>query len=190
MENIPVELKAEFISWFCSKYKFKHHVCTWILNHFLSNKELLPRVHFVEDASQYDNGILIVTQCSKSVYNFTLYKKETMVKDTEKAFYYIRSNREYHYYIQLSFHQPLMCTPFLDVLESPKKEIKKVVISEATESFLEYTLYDFKVKQLKRQIDHSLIQNQKESFYHLSHKYNEALKQKPVQKFEIIPSPR
>lgn len=175
---ISVNEKKEFIRWFLNHYQLKRRECVWILNYLMSHDQLMANVHFVENAEYCPRGIIMSTQCVEDM-PFRFYKDSVMTTDAEKSFHDIRLNRDEDIYIQLKFkamHQSyqyaavLEKNPFVpDILQISEKE------RELADQFLQSTIKNFHIEKLRKQIDQTLDEGNKEEFMKLTEQLNRIL---------------
>lgn len=174
--SISIQDKKTFINWFLTNYQLKKRESVWILNYLINHESLLSNVHFIREARFCPRGMIISAQCSDEV-PFRFYKDHIVTTDAEKSFHDIRLNRHEPIYIQLSFknsHQSieynavLEDNPFLpDDFFITKKE------KQLAKEFLNYTLFEAEKRQLLKQIDHALDNQDKKMFNELTNKLNQ-----------------
>ncbi|BAM47384.1 ReoY family proteolytic degradation factor [Amphibacillus xylanus] len=174
--SISIQDKKTFINWFLTNYQLKKRESVWILNYLINHESLLSNVHFIREARFCPRGMIISAQCSDEV-PFRFYKDHIVTTDAEKSFHDIRLNRHEPIYIQLSFknsHQSieynavLEDNPFLpDDFFITKKE------KQLAKEFLNYTLFEAEKRQLLKQIDHALDNQDKKMFNELTKKLNQ-----------------
>jgi len=174
--SISIQDKKTFINWFLTNYQLKKRESVWILNYLINHESLLSNVHFIREAKFCPRGMIISAQCSDEV-PFRFYKDHIVTTDAEKSFHDIRLNRHEPIYIQLSFknsHQSieynavLEDNPFLpDDFFITKKE------KQLAKEFLNYTLFEAEKRQLLKQIDHALDNQDKKMFNELTNKLNQ-----------------
>jgi uncharacterized protein YpiB (UPF0302 family) len=189
-----IDKKKEFIRYFLNNYQLKKRECVWILNYLMSHDQLMNKVHFVENAKYCPRGIIISTHCASDNVPFRFYNDLSMTTDGEKAFYDIRLNREEDIYIQLNFNDSNTNHQYLGILEDnpyiPKAEkgLEETKDSLAAIHFLEYCVNQFQLESIKKEIDRTLENGDKDRFKELC----EQLNKYPVAKkqFETYKRPR
>lgn len=192
MNRISKRDKKDFIRSFLKKYKVRKKECIWILNFICLKEERLDNIHFVDDASLYDNGLMIATQCDDSLYHFIHYKNHKKTFDAEGAFHMIKENKKTPFYIELRFKNRFAQYDFIDVLYTEENTNIIPVSDEPTEfteivnNFFIHLEYDKKINDLKQKIDDCLENGDKENFQKLSAEYVILLQEAPEKQFEII----
>ncbi|WAA10567.1 ReoY family proteolytic degradation factor [Fervidibacillus albus] len=175
---VSVNEKKEFIRWFLNNYQLKKRECVWILNYLMSHDQLMAKVHFVENAQYCPRGLIMSTQCVDDV-PFRFFKNSVMTTDAEKSFHDIRLNRDEDIYIQLNFKSVHQSYQYALVLEENPFMPDTVLISEKdrqlAEQFLQYTLLQFQVEKLKKEIDEALDEKNEKTFLQLSKQLNKVL---------------
>lgn len=175
---ISVNEKKEFIRWFLNHYQLKRRECVWILNYLMSHDQLMEKVHFVEHAEFCPRGIIMSTQCVDDV-PFRFYKDSILTTDAEKSFHDIRLNRDQEIYIQLNFKAVHKSHHYALVLENNPYMPEHLEISdkdrELAEQFLQTTIKNFQLEQIREKIDKALDRKDKEEFIMLSEQLNRIL---------------
>lgn len=192
MNRISKRDKKDFIRSFLKQYKVRKKECIWILNYICLKEERLDNIHFVDDASLYDNGLMIATQCDDSLYHFIHYKNHKKTFDAEGAFHMIKENKQIPFYIELRFKNRFIKHDYIDVLYT-EENINIIPVSDEPTEFTEivnnffvHLEYDKKINDLKQKIDVSLENGDKETFQKLSAAYVILLQEAPEKQFEII----
>ncbi|WAA13754.1 ReoY family proteolytic degradation factor [Fervidibacillus halotolerans] len=179
---VSVYEKKEFIRWFLNNYQLKRRECVWILNYLMSHDQLMEKVHFVENARYCPRGLVMSTQCVDDV-PFRFYKNSVMTTDAEKSFHDIRLNRDQDIYIQLNFKAVHHSYQYALVLEENPFMPDFIQISEKdrqlVEQFLQYSLIQFQVEKLKKEIDRALDEKDQQQFLTLSSQLRKVLDQLP-----------
>ncbi len=175
---ISVNEKKEFIRWFLNHYQLKRRECVWILNYLMSHDQLMEKVHFVEHAEFCPRGIIMSTQCVDDV-PFRFYKDSILTTDAEKSFHDIRLNRDQEIYIQLNFKAVHKSHQYALVLENNPYMPEHLEISdkdrEIAEQFLQTSIKNFQLEQIREKIDKALDRKDKEEFIMLSEQLNRIL---------------
>lgn len=175
---ISVNEKKEFIRWFLNHYQLKRRECVWILNYLMSHDQLMEKVHFVEHADFCPRGIIMSTQCVDDV-PFRFYKDSILTTDAEKSFHDIRLNRDQEIYIQLNFKAVHKSHHYALVLENNPYMPEHLEISdkdrELAEQFLQTSIKNFQLEQIREKIDKALDRKDKEEFIMLSEQLNRIL---------------
>ncbi|CEE01868.1 hypothetical protein B4064_0565 [Caldibacillus thermoamylovorans] len=175
---ISVNEKKEFIRWFLNHYQLKRRECVWILNYLMSHDQLMEKVHFVEHAEFCPRGIIMSTQCVDDV-PFRFYKDSILTTDAEKSFHDIRLNRDQEIYIQLNFKAVHKSHQYALVLENNPYMPEHLEISdkdrELAEQFLQTSIKNFQLEQIREKIDKALDRKDKEEFIMLSEQLNRIL---------------
>jgi uncharacterized protein YpiB (UPF0302 family) len=175
---ISVNEKKEFIRWFLNHYQLKRRECVWILNYLMSHDQLMEKVHFVEHAEFCPRGIIMSTQCVDDV-PFRFYKDSILTTDAEKSFHDIRLNRDQEIYIQLNFKAVHKSHQYALVLENNPYMPEHLEISdkdrELAEQFLQTSIKNFQLEQIREKIDKALDRKDKEEFFMLSEQLNRIL---------------
>lgn len=175
---ISVNEKKEFIRWFLNHYQLKRRECVWILNYLMSHDQLMEKVHFVEHAEFCPRGIIMSTQCVDDV-PFRFYKDSILTTDAEKSFHDIRLNRDQEIYIQLNFKAVHKSHHYALVLENNPYMPEHLEISdkdrELAEQFLQTSIKNFQLEQIREKIDNALDRKDKEEFIMLSEQLNRIL---------------
>ncbi|MCM3477114.1 ReoY family proteolytic degradation factor [Caldibacillus thermoamylovorans] len=175
---ISVNEKKEFIRWFLNHYQLKRRECVWILNYLMSHDQLMEKVHFVEHAEFCPRGIIMSTQCVDDV-PFRFYKDSILTTDAEKSFHDIRLNRDQEIYIQLNFKAVHKSHHYALVLENNPYMPEHLEISdkdrELAELFLQTSIKNFQLEQIREKIDKALDRKDKEEFIMLSEQLNRIL---------------
>ncbi len=175
---ISVNEKKEFIRWFLNHYQLKRRECVWILNYLMSHDQLMEKVHFVEHAEFCPRGIIMSTQCVDDV-PFRFYKDSILTTDAEKSFHDIRLNRDQEIYIQLNFKAVHKSHHYALVLENNPYMSEHLEISdkdrELAEQFLQTSIKNFQLEQIREKIDKALDRKDKEEFIMLSEQLNRIL---------------
>lgn len=175
---ISVNEKKEFIRWFLNHYQLKRRECVWILNYLMSHDQLMEKVHFVEHAEFCPRGIIMSTQCVDDV-PFRFYKDSILTTDAEKSFHDIRLNRDQEIYIQLNFKAVHKSHQYALVLENNPYMPEHLEISdkdrELAEQFLQTSINNFQLEQIREKIDKALDRKDKEEFIMLSEQLNRIL---------------
>lgn len=175
---ISVNEKKEFIRWFLNHYQLKRRECVWILNYLMSHDQLMEKVHFVEHAEFCPRGIIMSTQCVDDV-PFRFYKDSILTTDAEKSFHDIRLNRDQEIYIQLNFKAVHKSHHYALVLENNPYMPEHLDISdkdrELAEQFLQTSIKNFQLEQIREKIDKALDRKDKEEFIMLSEQLNRIL---------------
>ena len=175
---ISVNEKKEFIRWFLNHYQLKRRECVWILNYLMSHDQLMEKVHFVEHAEFCPRGIIMSTQCVDDV-PFRFYKDSILTTDAEKSFHDIRINRDQEIYIQLNFKAVHKSHQYALVLENNPYMPEHLEISdkdrELAEQFLQTSIKNFQLEQIREKIDKALDRKDKEEFFMLSEQLNRIL---------------
>ncbi|AWI12690.1 MULTISPECIES: ReoY family proteolytic degradation factor [Bacillaceae] len=175
---ISVNEKKEFIRWFLNHYQLKRRECVWILNYLMSHDQLMEKVHFVEHAEFCPRGIIMSTQCVDDV-PFRFYKDSILTTDAEKSFHDIRLNRDQEIYIQLNFKAVHKSHHYALVLENNPYMPEHLEISdkdrELAEQFLQTSIKNFQLEQIREKIDKALDRKDKEEFIMLSEQLNRIL---------------
>lgn len=175
---ISVNEKKEFIRWFLNHYQLKRRECVWILNYLMSHDQLMEKVHFVEHAEFCPRGIIMSTQCVDDV-PFRFYKDSILTTDAEKSFHDIRLNRDQEIYIQLNFKAVYKSHHYALVLENNPYMPEHLEISdkdrELAEQFLQTSIKNFQLEQIREKIDKALDRKDKEEFIMLSEQLNRIL---------------
>ncbi|MFD1360553.1 ReoY family proteolytic degradation factor [Lentibacillus salinarum] len=162
--------KKSFIQWFLSHYQLKKRESVWILNYIANHQKLLDNVHFVREAKFCPRGFIMSSHCSDEV-PFRFYKKQLVTTDAEKAFHDIRMNQHEPLYIQLNFNKShqnvfyaavLVENPFLpDGYFITRKD------QERARRLLEKTIYDYRRKSIRENINRALDERDQQTFNEL-----------------------
>lgn len=167
---ISVNDKKSFIEWFLNNYQLKKRESVWILNYLINHSTILENVHFVRNAKFCPRSIIITSHCSNEV-PFRFYKNHLVTTDAEKSFHDIRLNQDEDLYIQLNFKNAKQNALYVSVLEDnpyiPDEYFITKKDQDLAKQLLDKLLFDYKKKQLQREIDLSLDKGDKEGFYKL-----------------------
>jgi uncharacterized protein YpiB (UPF0302 family) len=173
VSGVTVEQKKEFLRWFLSNYQLRKREGVWILNYLISSDQLMHKVHFVEKVEVTPRGIIMSTRCAEVDVPFRYYKDNLMNTDAEKCFHDIRLNREKELYIELIFKDKYKYPEYFGILEAnPFDDGDTSEFSDQAAEFLDYCLYQFKVSQLKRQIDEAIEKGDRCLFFKLTDELN------------------
>jgi len=188
VQSASAEDKKELITWVLSNCYLKRRECNWILDYLKVHNGLLKNVHFVEDAKKYTNSMVMVSKLIRSDESFIFYDKDgSIYRDAERAFEYIKRNRDETYYIELQFkdryHEPFFLKALLNETTS-----EDILISPLTENFILNAEFEFQRKQLLRKIDEVIELCDTTSFHDLSFQYKEMLNNKPRQSYVLVKS--
>jgi len=168
-----VQDKKSFIQWFLNHYQLKKRESVWILNYLVNHSEILANVHFVREAKFCPRGIIITTYCSDEV-PFRFYKKQLVTTDAEKSFHDIRLNQDEPLYIQLNFKNAKQSAFYVAVLEEnpyiPNEYFITKKDKQIAKRIMDKSLFDYKRKTLKHQIDCALDEMNEKKFMDLSEK--------------------
>jgi uncharacterized protein YpiB (UPF0302 family) len=187
-----IKEKKEFIRYFLNNFQLKKRECVWILNYLMSHDQLIKRVHFVEDAKSCPIGIIVSTHCATDSVPFRYYVGLSMITDGEKAFHDIRSSGNEDIYIELNFNGSNTNHQYLGVLEhnpfAQRENNVKSDFSIAAIHFLEYCINKFHFESIRKEIDGTLENGDKDRFKELC----EMLNTYPVveRQFETYKRPR
>jgi len=173
--QIPLKDKKKFIRWFLKHYELKKRECNWILEYLLTDTLLLNNVHFVTQAEHCPRAIIMSTVCSDEI-SFRFHKKHVITIDLDKSFHDLRLNKHRPMYMQINFYNSNQHPLYIAILEEnpfvpEHSEIKRRDWMVA-EQILEKTLIESRRALLKKQIDHSLAENNREDFYKLVEELN------------------
>lgn len=139
---------------------------------------MMEKVHFVEHAEFCPRGIIMSTQCVDDV-PFRFYKDSILTTDAEKSFHDIRLNRDQEIYIQLNFKAVHKSHQYALVLENNPYMPEHLEISdkdrELAEQFLQTSIKNFQLEQIREKIDKALDRKDKEEFIMLSEQLNRIL---------------
>lgn len=139
---------------------------------------MMEKVHFVEHAEFCPRGIIMSTQCVDDV-PFRFYKDSILTTDAEKSFHDIRLNRDQEIYIQLNFKAVHKSHHYALVLENNPYMPEHLEISdkdrELAEQFLQTSIKNFQLEQIREKIDKALDRKDKEEFIMLSEQLNRIL---------------
>ncbi|NGP43720.1 IDEAL domain-containing protein [Bacillaceae bacterium SIJ1] len=175
MEAISVQEKKDFLQWFLHSYQLQKRECVWILNYLANHEHLLKMVHFVDQANYCPRALIMSTKCTREA-GFRFYKNNVVTTDAEKAFHDIRLHDSERIYIQLNFknnHQtPEFAAVLVDNPYAPSQSFENVQDQDLAERFLNESIYQYQVTQLKRQVNASLDERDKEAFLVHSAKLN------------------
>ncbi|WP_156289226.1 ReoY family proteolytic degradation factor [Oceanobacillus salinisoli] len=173
---ISAQDKKNFIQWFLKHYQLKKRESVWILNYILNHNQLLKKVHFVRDVKFCPRGIVITSQCSSEV-PFRFYKNHLVTTDAEKSFHDIRLNQDEDLYIQLNFSKSHQNSYYVSVLEENPFVPDDYFVTKKdkilAKKLLDKTVFDYKKKNLLRDIDRALDELDQDTFLKLSKELNE-----------------
>jgi uncharacterized protein YpiB (UPF0302 family) len=168
MSDVTVEQKKDFIRWFVGNYQLRRRECAWILSFLMSHDQLMEKVHFVENANKTPRGIIMATHCVNDV-PLRYYKNGIMSTNAESCFHDIRLNRDEDIYIEFNFKDKYNHKEYWEVLEeNPFDDPDTSEFEEQAAHFLDYCLYEFRVKRLKKRIDEAIDAGDKELFMKLT----------------------
>lgn len=100
--KVPIQDKKDFLREVLKNQVLKRRECVWILNYFISNVDLLERIHFVEEA-HYCPLALVMSVKDSSGIPFRFYNGSIMTADAEKSFHKIRKSTDEEFYLQINF---------------------------------------------------------------------------------------
>lgn len=180
---ISVSEKEDFLRYFLSNFNFKKKESVWILNYFLSNDELLKKIHFIDEyAYRCPRGLVLETSCYPRYGAGLKYYYDNGTKITtnaDEAFYLIRTHRNEDLYIELRFNRKHidLAKYYAVIEENPfiNLDVKLEEYSEEAEKILEKAFENFKRDKLMFEIDEALKAGDKERFLELSSRYKKLL---------------
>src|SRR5690625_3623048 len=97
--TISLTDKQTFLKKFLYHYELKSRECVWLLNYLLGDRQLLPRVHFVEMATLAPKALVISAKGVDAI-PFSFHKQKRMTTNAEKAFHDLRLNRTEDVYVE------------------------------------------------------------------------------------------
>ncbi|WP_099158352.1 ReoY family proteolytic degradation factor [Virgibacillus ndiopensis] len=167
---ISVQDKKSFIDWFLNHFQLKKRESVWILNYLVNHDDLLTNVHFIREARFCPRAIVMSSHCSDEV-PFRFYKNQLVTTDAEKSFHDIRLNQKEPLYIQLNFKNANQNAFYVAVLEDnpfiPEGFFITKKDQELAKKLLDNSLYNYKKKMLREQIDRSLDNKDEQTFLKL-----------------------
>lgn len=150
--------KKQFIKFVLTRFAQKKRESHWILEYITCTPDLLDRVEFVEEARNYDRGIVMSTVGSPEI-PFRYYKGNVMTADEEKTFHDVRQDKESKFYIQVNYPNRDNCPYFLRV-------VYETITDDITPE-TEKLLAEIKMFHMEQYINEALDNNDKELFYKL-----------------------
>lgn len=169
--SVTVKEKREFLAHFLNNYAFSIRMNRWILAYLLDDAKTLKRVHFVEDASEYPNAIMLATKCSRhSIYYAGRLNDEPV--DAEKMFHFIKqTDSDIEIYIQLVFSNTKDNPYYWTVLESATSEKDTPLVSnkdkKVIKTYIDAILKQNRERLLEVLIDEALKEGRKDRFMQL-----------------------
>lgn len=169
--STSISEKKDFLKWFLKNHRFHKRECVWLLNYFISDDLVMENLHFVEQAEFCPKAIILSTVCSNKV-PFRFLKENIVTSDIEKSFHDIRLNPEEKIYVQLNFkhsHKNAQYglitedNPFLPESLQPNKQF-----AIWTDFVVDEAIINFKRKQLNKEINRALDNNDKKTFLKLT----------------------
>lgn len=167
---VSVQDKITFINWLSNNYRFKCRRNKWMLDYFMTDIELLTKVHFVKDFKACQRGLIISSSISKEL-SLLYFKGKIVTDDAEKIFHDIRFNNTKPLYIQLNFQQQSEQHYISTVIENNFFTYKKEN-NNSIEKIFSSSIYNYKKSVLKDKIDISLKNKDKSSFLKLTKELN------------------
>lgn len=169
MYETTLKKKKKFLQNFSLNNQFKQKEILWILNYIVNNNTILEKISFVDNAINYDNGLLISTS-KVDTPAIILYKtNQQYLSDPEKIFEHLRKNKETEIYIQLNFEKIDKCEDYNHLI---KKQNDSNLLSfqdnKEIENFLKYTELLFERKYLMIEIDKTLKSRNEKKFLKLT----------------------
>ncbi len=169
--DIPIQAKKDFIQMILKQYELKNLASKWILEYVLVNDHLLVNSHFVKDASHCPRGIMISTTCSPRV-GFRFHKKHVVTFDVDKAFHDLRFNKDEPMYWQINFHQAEKNPQYIAILADNPYAPEYKTLQKQDEIIANHLLtkimFEERESVLKKQIDRSLDEHDRNKFYQLT----------------------
>lgn len=176
---ISIKEKKQFLKWFLNHYELKRADCIYILEHLIHHERLLLNVHFVRDVINYPKGILMTCNCSKGI-DFQFHKNHVMTNNVDQSFHELRLHPDERMYIQLNFYDVHINQFYQTIAEDRyfSDENKRIRNQDAqvAATLLNKITNDYKLKQLKSDINKALDSHDKSSFLLLSNEWNEITK--------------
>lgn len=100
-----VEEKKAFAKWVLNNLQLPRREMTWILNYLISHDGLLEKVHFVEKGALRTPKGMVICELGKEDERygstFVFIDRGHTTGDCEKAFHYIRLNRDEDVWIEI-----------------------------------------------------------------------------------------
>jgi len=182
--SVSVKDKKKFLQWFLNHYQMKKREAVWILNYLINYPKLLANVHFVQNTKYCRRSITISTNCSQEPA-FRFLKNKLITTDADKAFHDIRINRNENLFIQLNFKDAYQSVEYRKVLvENPYMTDDDYITSQdkkKAKALLDHSLFEYKRKKLKKEIDSALDQLDQQKFLKLSEELSQLEKSKSIQ---------
>ncbi|MFC4404359.1 ReoY family proteolytic degradation factor [Gracilibacillus xinjiangensis] len=173
--SIKVEDKKSFIHWFLGNFQLKKRESVWILNYLMNHEHVLSNVHFVLEARFCPRAMIISTHCTKEIA-FRFYKKHIVTTDADKSFHDIRLHNKEPIYIQLNFKNSNQSIEYMKVLEDnpfiPDDYFLSQHDKKQVDSWLNYTLYQFKKQKLEEKINMALDEKNESLFREYASRLN------------------
>lgn len=170
---ISVKDKQDFIHWFLNHYDLIRIENVWMLNYFLSKRNILEHLHFVRDITNCPRGIVISTKCSNDDVDFLFIKQQVKTHDPDKAFHDIRLHQSEPIFVKLNFFNCNKSPIYASVLEENPYIAVDSLTSEgraAVDQLLNNILVAEKIEKLKVAIDKALDERNHEKFIILTNK--------------------
>lgn len=158
MSTISVKEKQDFIKWFLSRYIPKQRESVWILNYLASHESITRNVKFVQEATLYENGqvLVISSKCVKEP-SLIYIRNGAKTMEGDKAFNAVRLNRAEPLFIELRFSKRNQSHEYAGICEVNREEEKQVHLNsdEITmiNDFLHFSLRAIEIEQLKEKVD-------------------------------------
>lgn len=172
--SVTANEKRDFVKWLLTNFQLKRRESVWILNYLVSHEELLENVHFVEGVEHCPRGMMISTTSSSGA-PFRFYKGTIVSADAEKSFHDMRLHPDQPMYIELKFPDKQRVPEFIAVLEDnpflPMNEELKRMDQATANHMVDHSLKAYQLKQLEKEIDRALDEQDRERFVKLSKKY-------------------
>jgi len=172
--EVTVSEKKKWITRFLKNYYSATKENVTFLNELLTSDTLLEKVKFVEDATKCPRGIVIRSSNATGLFtrSFEYYANGVASTNHNKAFNNLLHENQL-FYMQLEFKDINKHLEFYDVIENNPyaKENEHKLSDDQIEyinSMMNYSLEQFKLKQLKDRIDKALDVRDKRLFLKLS----------------------
>lgn len=161
--------KTEFMKWFLQTYQLARKEYTWLFNYLRSTDEQLDKVHFVDSFDEkHTKRITLHTNCSKRPGYFEYYMNGIIGHDPEKTFHNIRNNPNEHIYVKVVFgNEPI---EWSDIVEENDNDFTGFEV--AAQLILDQSFDNYRIMQLKKEIDKALDSGDKELFLKLTNELN------------------
>lgn len=148
--------KRQFLKWFLQHHQLKDKESLWILHYLLNHDFLLSRIHFIQEASDYPNGLVMATEDMKDS-DFYFYHQGKVSKNPEEAFQAIRCNWRDDYYIELRFPDVDAAYLYFDLFDQGQAEEEEI---QATfKELMDEMRRDQEIKKVRTAIDQALEKN-------------------------------